>query len=219
MFGGRSFCRKMDICRRIIDLQTSSKSIKVFIMKQIKFYLPITIILVLSYACQSPSPLFQENMDSWIMKGDANWTFANNELIGSIESGSGFVMTQQRFKDFELTLEFNPDSTINSGVFIRCKDYAISPVDCYEMNIWDLHPKQEYRTGAIVMKSTPLAKVETIGQWNTYEIKNKNNRMQVKINGILMADLHDEALPEGYIGLQAAGAGVIRFRNVKIKAL
>ena len=177
------------------------------------------LILLLNLSCNNTEALFQEDNKNWFEKGDAQWTFNNNELIGKVEEGAGFVMTQQAYKDFVLELEFKPDSTINSGVFIRCKQYDINATDCYEINIWDLHPNQDYRTGAIVTKFVPLAIVETLDKWNTYKIKGENDHIQVWVNDILTADMRDQALTEGYVGLQAMGSGEIRFRNLKIKNL
>ena len=188
-------------------------------LKTIRFHLVAILVLVLNISCLNSKVLFQENSKDWFIKGDANWNFSNNELIGKIKNGAGFIMTQQTYKDFILELEFKPDSTINSGIFIRCKNSNINPTDCYEVNIWDLHPNQDYRTGAIVMKSIPLALVQTIDTWNTYKIKNETDHIQVWVNGILTADIRDTVLTEGYIGLQATGTGKIRFRNVKIKTL
>lgn len=188
-------------------------------LKTIRFHLVAILVLVSNISCLNSKVLFQENSKDWFIKGDANWNFSNNELIGKIKNGAGFIMTQQTYKDFILELEFKPDSTINSGIFIRCKNNNINPTDCYEVNIWDLHPNQDYRTGAIVMKSIPLAMVQTIDKWNTYKIKNETDHIQVWVNGILTADIRDTVLTEGYIGLQATGTGEIRFRNVKIKTL
>ena len=104
-------------------------------------------------SCNQTQELFNENSEYWIAKGDANWTFSNHELVGIVKDGDGFVITKQSYKDFILDLEFHPDSTINSGVFIRCKNQDINPTDCYELNIWDLHPDQTNRTGAIVTRT------------------------------------------------------------------
>ncbi|MBT8221428.1 MAG: DUF1080 domain-containing protein [Bacteroidia bacterium] len=170
-------------------------------------------------SCSTARMIFKENSADWEVFGDADWNFSNNELVGKVTDGAGFVMTRQSYKDFVLELEFNPDSTINSGVFIRCKNKDINPMDCYELNIWDLHPDQDNRTGAIVMRKVPTAIVETINKWNTYRIQAEKNRITVWINNILTADIRDDSLTNGFIGLQATGSGTIRFRNVKIKAM
>ncbi len=187
-------------------------------MKKLRIHSVIgVIVLFIIISCNQSQTLFQENPKDWDAYGDANWNFSNNELIGKITDGAGFVMTRQSYKDFILEVEFKPDSTINSGVFIRCKDKDVNPSDCYELNIWDLHPDQDNRTGAIVTRTIPLAYVETINKWNTFRIKAEKDHIQVWINDTLTADTRDEGLFDGYIGLQAKGTGEIRFRNFGIK--
>jgi hypothetical protein len=184
-----------------------------------KSQLLIILVLFLTISCQNSQAIFQENGDDWITEGNAYWNFSKDELTGKVNDEVGFVMTKNTYKDFVLELEFEPDSTINSGIFIRCKNYELSAEDCYEVNIWDLHPNQGFRTGSIVTKQEPLAQVETIGKWNTYKIKNVKDHLEVWINGVLITNLKDDSLVEGYIGLQASGTGEISFRNVKIMPL
>ena len=165
-------------------------------------------------SCDFSQHLFEEGSDTWNAYGDASWEFLDGNLIGQVNNQSGFVMTTNSYKDFRLDLEFYPDSTINSGVFIRCTRKELSATDCHELNIWDLHPNQDFRTGAIVTKAVPQKKVETMNQWNTYRIETRNSRIQVWINGHLTADAQLVNPPEGYIALQAMGKGRIQFRNM-----
>ncbi len=51
-------------------------------------------------------------------------------------------MTNKTYKDFDIILEFYPDNSVNSGVFVRCKQQELSNIDCYVINIWDNHPDQ-----------------------------------------------------------------------------
>jgi hypothetical protein len=186
--------------------------------------------LSLLISCSSPAPskvqekqesniIFQKDADNWFEEGDATWSFDNNELIGNSDAGDGFVMTKDTYKNFELEMEFHPDDTINSGVFIRCGEHLISDKNCYEINIWDKRPEQNYRTGAIVTKSEPLAHIETMGKWNTYRIKCEDDHLQVWLNDTLTADYRDTSFIEGHIGLQAHGTGEIKFRNLKMTSL
>ncbi|WP_350291740.1 DUF1080 domain-containing protein [uncultured Croceitalea sp.] len=188
-------------------------------LKRMPFLIAVMAICFSVVSCRNSQVLFQENTSDWERFGDSAWKFSYNELIGIADDSNGFVMTQKTYSDFILQLEFKPDGTINSGVFIRCSNQEINPTDCYEANIWDLHPNQDFRTGAIVLKAVPLAIVETNNKWNTYKIRAEKNHVQVWINGILTADINDDTLTKGYIGLQANGTGEIRFRNVKITSL
>lgn len=189
-------------------------------MKKSILAFSFSIVLFAFFSCiekgSSEELLFGENANDWFSEGDAEWKFINGELIGSLQSGSGFVMTKKSYSDFVLELEFKPDSAINSGIFIRCKENVISNTDCYEINIWDLHPDQKSRTGAVVTRSSPLAHVETLDMWNSYKIRNEKDHLQVWIDDVLVVDLKDQDLQSGPIALQAAESGQIMFRNVLV---
>ncbi|MEQ9298171.1 MAG: DUF1080 domain-containing protein [Cyclobacteriaceae bacterium] len=168
---------------------------------------------------QQGQTLFEPNTDDWMINGDANWDYIDDQWIARLDSGTGFVMTKGMFEDFELTLDFYPDSTVNSGIYIRCKDAMISASDCYELNIWDLHPNQDNRTGAVVARAKPLKYVETLNQWNSYRISVKGDHLQAWVNDQQTADLHNSDLATGYLALQAAMGGEVRFRNVRLTKL
>ncbi|MDN3203755.1 3-keto-disaccharide hydrolase [Algoriphagus sediminis] len=163
--------------------------------------------------------MLDNELSIWETYGDADWNLEEGVLSASVSDTVGFVMTKESFKNFELELEFWPDSTINSGIFVRCLNRELSFVDCYEINIWDAHPNQDFRTGSIVNRANPLNYVETIGKWNTYRIKVKDNRVEAWVNSIKTADLENMDLKEGFIALQAMGTGEVKFRNVKIEVL
>ncbi|MCJ7467656.1 MAG: DUF1080 domain-containing protein [Maribacter sp.] len=188
-------------------------------MKSIIIYVLTGSLVALFISCGSTETLFRANGTSWFEKGQAQWKFAGDEIVGTAQGGAGFIMTKERFGDFVLKLEFYPDETVNSGIFIRCKNDELSYTDCYEINIWDNHPDQKNRTGAIVSRAVPMAQVQTLNKWNTYKIKSEKNHIQAWVNGILTADIKNEDLTQGYIGLQAAEIGTIKFRKVRIKRL
>ena len=180
------------------------------------WFLIISVLLFAS--CTSSSPLFL-NSGNWQLNGAAGWQFDQDMIIGESEGEAGYLVSNQSFTDFVLELEFNPSSELNSGIFIRCEGTEMTPNACYEFNIWDENPNQEYRTGAIVMKSNPIAKVNTIGKWNTYKIKAKGNSLQAWVNGQKVSDIKDSDLASGFIGLQAAKGGKVMFRNITIKEI
>lgn len=190
-------------------------------MKYFTFLL-FFIFIALVQACSpqnSKEILFSETGNDWEEKGDAKWSFSNNEIIGISNDAKGFLVSTKSYRNFELNLEFNPDSTVNSGVFLRCNTDGVSATNCYEINIWDLHPNQDNRTGAIVGRLKPFKKVETLNQWNTYKIECKNNTIKVWVNGILTAKLQDDQLVEGTIAIQAAATGKVKFRNIIVTPL
>ncbi len=172
-------------------------------------------------ACVGPVSLFDgRTLDGWQVLGDATWTVQDREIVGGGD-GDGFLATDGRYGDFHLRVEFWVDATTNSGIFIRCQDRAyIHPDTCYEFNIWDEHPRQEARTGAIVFRAMPpLAHVDTVGRWNTYEITARGGLLEARVNGTVTAVLEDADRARGFIALQRWAQGSVRFRNLELKPL
>ncbi len=173
------------------------------------------LILALS-GCATNHP----TLDSWSRIGDANWIATNNTATSTNESGTGFLVSANRFDNFELTVEFKPDTKVNSGILVRCQDpLSIAPTNCYEINIWDSHPNQDYRTGAIVIHSyPPFEHLDSVDQWNQYRIVAQENKINVWLNGQLTARMTNADVSTGHIALQSTG-GAIQFRNLSIKTI
>lgn len=192
-------------------------------IKKTKLHLLIPSMLILNSSCKNSQTLFQENASDWDKNGNANWEFSDGVLNGSITRGNSFVMTNQKFDNYILEMEFNPNEAMNSGVYIHCAERVINTEKCYEVNISDTNATPANRTGSIVPIAAPLVAVETINKWNTFKIKVEGNHFQVWTNGILTADATSDTLSDGFIALQALGnnqtEGKIQFRNIKIKPL
>ncbi len=157
------------------------------------------------------------SIDGWRVHGDANWELADAAV--SADRGSGYLVTESSYGDFELTLEFWVDEPANSGVFIRCSDPDnIGAANSYEVNIYDTRADQTYRTGGIVNVAAPTSVINTGGQWNSYEITAQGSRLVVILNGTQVVDATHDQFVRGPIALQY-GAGTVRFRNVQIRVL
>jgi hypothetical protein len=158
-------------------------------------------------------------LGGWNVTGDANWSIDEAEGAVMADTGTGFLVTPVAYGDFELTLEFWVDEPANSGVFIRCQMLeAIDATNAYEVNIYDTRPDQTYRTGSIVDFAAPSETIMTGGQWNTYEIRAEGDQLTVTLNGVETVNVEDSTHASGPIGLQYA-AGVVKFRNVRIREL
>ena len=181
----------------------------------------VSLLLLATYtSCTTPQSADLLNTTAWQPVGDSQWRYAGKQVVGrAVDGQAGALMTTRPHGDFEFRVDFHPDSTVNSGVFVRCADRTVDPNTCYEFNVWDNNPNQTYRTGGVVLRAEPRARVETVDQWNTYRIEARGGRVRAWINDTLVADLEDESLPSGYIGLQAAGEGEIRFRNARVREL
>jgi len=162
-----------------------------------------------------------KGLENFNRVGEANWTGTD----GAIQATAGgkdpaYLVTKVPYKDFEMRVEFWASDDANSGVFLRCQNPAqITDENCYEANIFDQRPDPTYATGAIVKVAKlngPMIKAG--GQWNTYLITAKGNRLTLVLNGTKTVDVEDSKLASGPIALQW-GRGVIKFRKVDIKPL
>ena len=157
------------------------------------------------------------SLDGWNALGDANWTLEDDAVRA--DSGRGFLVTPRSYGDFELTLEFWVDEPANSGIFVRCADaQSVRDDNSYEVNIFDTRADQTYRTGGVVHFAAPTSVINTGGRWNTYEIRAEGTRLTVRLNGTQTVDMNDSTYASGPIALQY-GAGVVKFRNVRIREL
>ena len=164
--------------------------------------------------------LVGNDLAGWEQQGDAGW-FMEEGVVTASGDGQGFLLSTSEFGDFELQVEFWVDAGTNSGVFIRCKDRSrIYPDTCYELNIWDDHPRQEARTGAIVFKAMPpLAQVTTVDRWNRMVVLADGPLIEVRVNGELTARLDNADAQEGFIALRHWETGVVKFRNLSVRVL
>jgi hypothetical protein len=156
-------------------------------------------------------------LKGWNTTGNANWKAADGAIEAS--SGSGMLVTPVSYSNFELVVEFWVDAAANSGVFLRCSDPAtINQNNAYEVNIYDNRPDQTYATGAIVEVASASTPMKAGGKWNTFEIRAEGNHLTVVMNGTRTVDVRNDKYARGPIALQY-GAGVVKFRSVKIRTL
>ncbi len=180
----------------------------------------LTLALILSglagASAQQGAPF---DMKAWNAVGDANWTVMG-DVVQADKGMGGFLVTPMAYGDFQMTVEIWVNDEANSGVFIRCSDpKSITATNAYEVNVFDKRPDPTYRTGAIVNVAKPLVQVDAGGKWNTLEITAKGSKFTVALNGVTtVRDAEDAKFARGAIALQY-GAGIVKFRNVKIRSL
>jgi hypothetical protein len=186
-------------------------------MSRIGIWMVVIAALTPLYAQAPP----QFDINAWNKVGDANWRVVENgTVVEATEGKGGFLVTPRDYGDFEMSVEIWTNEDANSGVFIRCSNpKEITATNAYEVNVFDKRPDPKYRTGAIVNVAEPLTKVDAAGKWNTLQITARGPRMTVVFNGVTtVKEAQDAKHPRGPIALQY-GAGTVRFRNVRIRAL
>jgi hypothetical protein len=155
------------------------------------------------------------------------------------------IITTEKFKNFELSLEWNIAPNGNSGIFYRASEdddaiYWSAP----EMQVLDDagHPDGQSRLTAAGsdygLYPSPAGVVKPAGQWNKVRVVVQRNHVEHWLNGVKVVEYelgspdwearvkaskfaphpHYGRNPEGYIGLQEHDSWVA-YRNIKIRVL
>lgn len=174
-------------------------------------------------ACESQvQPVAEQSsvdLSAWQKVGDDPWRVTDDGAAAGPAEAVGFLVSNDTYADFKLSIEYWIEDDTNSGIFIRCVDpQDIGAGNCYEINIWDSHPNQESRTGSVVTMLRPLAHVDALERWAKVEIVASGTRIRARFDGELTADLNNERSVSGVIALQYGGTGVLKFRNLVIES-
>src|SRR5829696_8562700 len=100
-------------------------------------------VALLSVAASAQDPKWITIVDGKTMGdfdrvGAANWRIEGGLLVADKLEGkdAAYLVTKEKYKDFQIIAEFWADDDVNSGIFIRCKNpKVINATDCYEVNI------------------------------------------------------------------------------------
>jgi serine/threonine protein kinase len=180
-------------------------------------------------------PLFNgKDLAGWKVVGHPGWSVRDGVLVGESAGPHGWLMTEQDYADFELSLEYRQSAGGNSGVFLRA--WPDGPIDggkFMEIQLIDdaIVPDPRAQTGALfgVLAPDPRPKA-TVNEWHRLDIRLQGWQLQVTFDGqkILSTNLRDHkdrvtrfpglAATKGRIGLQIY-PGKIEFRNVRVRKL
>ncbi|MCH7905272.1 MAG: DUF1080 domain-containing protein [Armatimonadetes bacterium] len=178
-----------------------------------------------------------KTLDGWTRRGgEANYRVENGVLVGSTvpNTSNTFLCTEKIYGDFELEFEVKVHTELNSGVQIRSNSvlgYQNGRVHGYQVEI---DPSERAYSGGVYDESRrgwlqDLSDNEAgrnafrNGEWNQFRVVAVGDHIQVWVNGVSTADLHDDMTRHGFIGLQVHGVGSredaleVRWRNIRIK--
>lgn len=177
-------------------------------------------LVLLSASC---SPDKGIDLNEWRLVGQPVWQVMGSSAIAGPSDQSGYLVSAESYANFRLRAEFYVDDDTNSGIFLRCNEISepsdVNPDNCYEVNIWDNHPNQDFRTGSIVTLKGPDVSAGTLGRWNVYEIVAYGAHIEVRLNGQTVNSLDNDRASVGQIALQYAGRNKLEFRNLEIAPL
>lgn len=182
-----------------------------------------------------------QSLAGWVAKTDEgqempadSWSVVEGNLTA--QAGTGWLSTKEMYGDFVLRLEWRIPENGNSGVFIRVPDLKKGErphIQGIEIQVLDdkgsqyagkLKPWQFSGSiyGAVPAENSTF---KGHGEWNSYVITCRGSKIEVAMNGKLVAAGDADVLPtlqgrprRGYIGLQNHGSGV-EYRKIEIKTL
>ncbi|WP_374280574.1 ThuA domain-containing protein [Streptomyces sp. CT1-17] len=171
-----------------------------------------------------------QTLEGWKQAGPGKFNVKDGTL--ETEGGMGLLWYQAKeLKSYSLKLDWKMQGDDNSGVFVGfpASEDPWSAVDKgYEIQI-DATDEPDRTTGSIYTFKAANTKardqvLRPPGQWNSYEIKVRGERLQVFLNGVKINDFTNKdperSLTDGYIGLQNHGADdQVSFRNIQLKEL
>ena len=178
---------------------------------------------------ESISLFNDQNLDGWEIYGTEKWYVEDGLLIceSGPDKGYGYLATNQKFKNFDLTLDFLQGADGNSGVFIRSSiegtkitgwQAEVAPPGKHTGGIYE-----SYGRGWLIQPDPSLDDVLKMGEWNTMRILALNDEVTTFLNGVQMIHIKDEKIGKamGQIALQIHDGGGIKvsWRNISLKEL
>jgi len=163
-------------------------------------------------------PLFDgKTLDGWKqINGAAEYKVVDGSIVGSArpDTPNSFLVTEKTYSDFILEFDVRQDGgPTNSGVQFRSlstPEFHDGRVHGYQT---DIDPSSRQWSGSIYDEAQrgwlytaelnpPAKALYKYGQWNHYRVEAIGPRLRVWINNGAAADVIDNAIPEGFIGLQ-----------------
>ena len=122
----------------------------------------------------NPINLLTDNMDRWIIPANNKFKMVDG-IMKNIEKG-GNLITNQKFNDFKLSIEFRYPEGSNSGIYLRGR---------HELQIEDSKGRaDEVSIGGIYGFIAPSVNAANPpGEWQSYEITLVGRHVTVVLNG------------------------------------
>lgn len=196
-----------------------------------------SLLLSVSAALAAPVSLFDgKTLKGW--DGDPTvWRVVDGVIVGGFLEGNPqneFLTTQKRYRNFILKLEYKLVGTegfVNGGVQFRSKRIPQPPNEMsgYQADIGAgytgfLYDESRRKRMLAEARKEMIAGLEKPGEWNTYEIRAEDSRIQLFVNGQRTVD-YTEREPgiekDGLIALQIHGKckAQVSYRNITIDSL
>lgn len=123
----------------------------------------------------NPVNLLTNNMDRWIIPENNKFAMIDGVLVNKEKGGN--LITNQKYDDFKLSIEFRYPAGSNSGIYLRGR---------YELQIEDSKGRaDDVSIGGIYGFIAPAVNAaKNPGEWQTFEITLVGRHVSVVHNGI-----------------------------------
>ena len=201
-------------------------------------YLLVSLLFCTWSACAAPLVLFDgKTFTGWEGETKKVWRIVDGVILGGTLEGNPqneFLATTKQYRNFRLTVEYKLVGTegfVNGGVQIRSLRIPQPPNEMigYQADIGAgysgcLYDESRRKTMLAKPAEELIKQAEKPGEWNKYEIRAEDQRIQLLVNGVRTVD-YTEREPgialKGHIALQIHGKckAEIAFRNIQIEEL
>ncbi len=172
----------------------------------------------------SPPPGFTalfsgKDLEGWKNEGKAKGHWSAKDGVLHYDGKGDSLLSAKAYKDFELYVDWKIEAGGDSGIYLR---------GCPQVQIWDnpigsggLYNNEKNPSKPLVVADKP------IGEWNTFHIIMKGDKVTVELNGKLVVDNvtmenyfdRSKPIPEsGTIELQHHDHP-LEFKNIYVKEL
>lgn len=123
----------------------------------------------------NPVNLLSDNMDRWIIPNNNKFKMVDGVLVNPEKGGN--LITNQKFDDFKLSIEFRYPEGSNSGIYLRGR---------HEVQIEDSKGRaDEVSIGGVYGFIAPSVNAANPpGEWQSYEITLVGRHVTIVLNGI-----------------------------------
>lgn len=172
-----------------------------------------------------------KDLTGWVKVGNEKWEVENGAIHGQgITKEYGYLRTEKKYKDFELSLRFKAEANGNSGVFFHV-DFKPGTADVSQGLQFEIDRTLNNHSGGVYGDGRnwiawPAPEFETVvrpNDWNDMYMKVVGNRYICSINGVQVLDFTDPTPKsfDGFIALQlhSGGLGNMLFKDIAIRDL
>lgn len=169
----------------------------------------------------------------WTTKG--NWTIKDNVATLTPREGEkgwsrwdAYLWSKKDYKDFEISFDYLLQKGSNSGFYFRVGDKNDPVAQGIEVQIFDsagAAKLNDHSSGGVIPGVPPTKDAaKPAGEWNHFDITNKDNKLTVKLNGTVVNEIDLTKAPlnsrptSGPIGFQDH-ALPLSLKNIKIREL